>query len=206
MKQFSIFSFFLFISLLAASATAQTSKSFAERVSIEAGAGYLIPVSPDEGISSSDFAGFRNFYVGANYELTDLWGLRFTYANNSFQDKNDSSLGVTHHKLMAEGTFNIIEWIEMQRNPFEVIAHAGAGLSFAKSKLTSGVDKMGSIQIGVMPLYRITNNFSIHFDATYVINLKQNYGYDGKQASADGSDVTGEYFNMNFGLGVRFDF
>ena len=206
MKQLSTLSIILFISLLGTNAVAQSNKVLAERFSLEAGAGYLIPISPDDGISSNDYAGFRNFYVGANYELTDLWGLRMTYANNTFQDKNDSSLGVTYHKLMAEGTFNVIEWIEMQRSPFEVVAHAGAGVSFAKSKLSSGTDKMGSFQVGVMPLYRITDNFSIHFDATYVINVKQNYGYDGKQSNADGSHVTGEYFNVSLGVGVKIGF
>ena len=206
MKNLSTLSIILFVSLIATNVTAQSNKKFAERVSIEAGAGYLIPISPDEGISASDFAGFRDFYVGANYEFTDLWGLRLTYANQTFQDTNDSSLGVTHHKLMAEGTFNVIEWIEIQRNPFEIVAHAGAGVSYGKSKISSDIDKMGTLQIGVMPLYRITDNFSVHFDATYVMNIKQNIGYDGKQANANGSHVTGEYLNVNVGLGVKFSF
>ena len=206
MKHFLLVISFLFISLFGTHALAQQNKTFAERLSLEAGAGYNIPISPDNGLSTSDYAGFRTFYGAANYELTSLWGLRFSYANNGFQDKNESSLGVTHHKLMAEGTFNVVEWIEMQRNPFEVIVHAGAGVSFAKSKLFSGIDKMGTLQIGVMPLYRITDHFSLHFDATYVINIKQNYGYNGQQANLDGSHVTGEYFVMNLGMGVRFDF
>lgn len=204
MKNLSLLSLFLFITLFVTNVSAQTEQKFADRVSLEAGAGYLIPISPDKGISTSDYAGFRNFYVGANYEFTNLLGLRLTYANNSFQDKNDSSLGITHHKLMAEGTFNIIEWVEMQRNPIEVIAHAGAGLSFVKSKISSTIDKIGNVQVGVMPLYRITDNFSIHLDAAYVVNLKQNYGYNGKQANADGRDLTGEYFNVNVGVRVNF--
>ena len=144
--------------------------------------------------------------MGANYAFTDLWGLRITYANNEFKDKNDSSLGITHHKLMAEGTFNVIQWFEMQPNPFEIIVHGGAGVSFAKSKLSSDFDKMGTLQIGLMPLYRITDNLSLHMDATYVVNVKQNYGYNGQQPNIDGSPVTGEYFTMNLGLGVKFKF
>lgn len=205
MKQFYLVTLFLLISLLATNVLAQENKTFVQRLSLEAGAGYNIPISPDNGLSNSDFAGFRTFYGAVNYELTSLWGLRFSYGNNGFQDKNDSSLGVTHHKFMAEGTFNVIEWIDMQRNPFEVIIHGGAGISLAKSKLLSGIDKMGTLQIGLMPLYRITDNFNIHFDATYVFNLKQNYGYNGK-VNLDGSHVTGEYFVMNLGLGLSFDF
>lgn len=206
MKETSLLALLILISSLTANVVAQENKTFVQRLSFEAGAGYLIPVSVSEGLSSSDFKGFRNFHVATNYELTDLWGLRFSYANNSFQEKNDSSMGLTHHKFVIEGTFNIIEWIEMQRNPLEVIMHGGAGLSFGKSKVTSGVDKMGTLQIGIMPLYRISNNISIHLNAEYVANLKQNYGYDGEQFYRDGKHVTGEYFVMNFGLGLTFGF
>ena len=204
MKNLSFLPIFLFVTLLATNVAAQSEMKFVDRVALEAGAGYLIPMSPDQGISTSDYAGFRNFYVGANYEFTNLLGLRLTYANNSFQDTNDSSLGLTHHKFMAEGTFSIIESIDMAPNPFEVLAHAGAGFSLGKSKQTSGIDKMGTLQVGLMPMYRITDNFSLHFDATYVINLKQNYGYNGKQAKAGGGNVTGEYFNVSVGVKVGF--
>lgn len=206
MRETSLLAILIFISSLTVNVVAQENKTFVQRLSFEAGTGYLIPISESEELSSSDFIGFRNLHVAANFELTDLWGVRFSYANNRFQDKNDSSMGLMHHKLMVEGTFNVIEWIEMQRNPIEVIIHGGAGLSFGKSKLTSGVDKMGTLQIGVMPLYRITNNISIHLNAEYVANLKQNYGYNGEQFYSDGRHVTGEYFVLNFGLGLTFGF
>ncbi len=206
MNKVSILSILIFITTSTSIVVAQEHKTFVERLSFEAGAGYLVPLSEIEGLSSSDFSGFRNFHVAANYELTDLWGLRFSYANNSFQDKNDSSMGLTLHKFMLEGTLNVIEWIEMQRNPFEVIIHGGAGMSLGKSKQSSGSDKMGTLQIGVMPLYRITDKVSIHLNAEYVANLKQNYGFDGKQFYSDGSHGTGEYFVMNFGLGLTFGF
>lgn len=182
------------------------SNKFLQKLSFDASAGYNLPVAPIEGIKKSDFAGFKNFNLGANYELSDLFGLRFTYANTAFKDKNDSNIGLTLHKFMAEGTFNIIESIDMQRNPFEMVLHGGAGISMGKSTLSSGVDKMGTIQVGLMPLYRITDNFGVHLDATYVINIKQNYGYNGKSAVEGNEHVTGEYVIMNLGLGVNFRF
>ena len=204
MKRFFLFISLLIIGSIASSLLAQE-KSFLNRITLEAGGGYNIPVSPDrDDISTSNFTGLRGFYLATNYELSNTTGLRFTYANNSFQDKNDSSMGLTHHKFMAEGTFNIIQWIEMVQNPFEIIAHAGAGISLGKSKLTSDIDKMGTLQVGLMPLFRITNKISIHADAAYVINLRQNYFYDGRQATLDGSQTEGEYFMFNIGVGVRF--
>ncbi|NLZ94303.1 MAG: outer membrane beta-barrel protein [Bacteroidales bacterium] len=199
MKRFYFIVLFLSITMIASSLMAQK-KTFMEHITLEVGGGYNMPVAPSyESISLSDYAGFRSFYLGANYDINELVGLRFTYGNNGFRDSDDSSLGLTHHKLMAEATFNIIRFIEMTYNPFEVMLHGGAGLSFGKSKQVSGIDKMGTFQLGLMPQYRITDNFRIHLDATYVINLKQNYFYEGSSF-----DDTGEYIMINLGIGYRF--
>ena len=204
MKRFYLLISFITIVSITSSLLAQQ-KTFFERVTLEVSGGYSLPVSPSRSDASlSNFAGFRNFSLGANYELSNLAGLRFTYGNHMFEDKNNSSMGVTHHKLMAEGTFNIIESIEMIRAPFDVMAHAGAGISLGKSKLTSDVDKMIALQIGLMPRYRITNNFSVHADATYVVNFSQDYFYDGGTASKDNKQETGNYFMLNIGVGYSF--
>ncbi|NLC50162.1 MAG: hypothetical protein GX762_07340 [Bacteroidales bacterium] len=204
MKRFYFLISFIIIATFTSSLLAQQ-KTFIERVKLEVSGGYSIPVSPTRnGASLSDFAGFRNFMVGANYELSNVAGLRFSYGNHMFEDSNNSSMGVTHHKLMAEGTFNILEYINKTRDPFEVIAHVGAGLSLGKSKLSSDIDKMSTLQIGLMPQYRITNNFSIHLDAIYVVNFKQDYFYDGGPASVDNKQQTGGYMMLNLGLGYSF--
>jgi hypothetical protein len=179
-------------------------KTFIERVSLEAGAGYNLSISDFEEQSQNDFGGFRSFYLGANYHLTDLMGLRFSYANNAFEDKDDSSMGLTLHKFMAEATINIIQFIEIQPLDLEVVGHAGFGASLGKSSLSSDIDKMGNFQIGLMPKYQITDNFSIHLDATYVVNIRQNFNYNGLPAFQDNRHVTGEYFVFNAGVGVSF--
>ncbi len=202
MKQFYLIILLSSLSLMASNLLAQE-KTFIQRVSLEAGGGYNLPVSPsDDGVSLSDYAGFRSFYVGANYELTSLAGLRFTYGNNSFQDTNDSSHGVTIHKFIAEGTFNILESIQKTPTPFEVMLHGGLGLSFGKAKQSSGSDKIGTFQIGLMPKYRITNNFSVQADASYVVNLKQSFYFDGGAMPTSGD--TGHFFMINAGVAYSF--
>lgn len=205
MKRIVLITLFSTFSLITMSLLAQ-SKSFIQRVSLEAGVGYNIAVSPDRGTSTDNFSGFRNINLGTNYAINDLVGLRFTYGNSAFKDKDDNSMGLTLHRFIAEVTFNVIESVEMDRNPFEVVAHAGAGISLGKSKLSSDIDKMGTVQVGVMPLYRLSDNFSLHLDASYVINIRQNYFYDGRQTNPDGSHAIGEYFMLNLGLGVTFGF
>ena len=204
MKRFYFLISFIIIATFTSSLLAQQ-KTFIERVKLEISGGYSIPVSPTrKGASLNDFAGFRNFMVVANYELSNVTGLRFTYGNHMFEDTNNSSMGITHHKLIAEGTFNVLESINKISAPFEVMAHAGAGLSLGKSKLSSDIDKMSTLQIGLIPQYRITNNFSINLDATYVVNFKQHYFYDGGSASMDNKQQNGGYIMLNVGLGYSF--
>ena len=198
-KRFYFISLFLSITTIASSLWAQE-KTFMQRVTLEAGGGYALPVAPSrDNTSLSDYAGFRSFYVGANYEFTDLLGLRLSYGNSGFRDSDDSSLGLTHHKFMAEATFNIIEAIEKKNSPFEVMVHGGAGLALGKSKQTSGSDKMGVIQLGVMPQFYLTDNIRLHFDASYVVSLKQEYYYDGTDM-----DDTGQFLMISLGIGYKF--
>ena len=203
MKHLDIFVFCAFLTLFGTKSVAQNN-AFMQRVSIEVGAGYNSPISPINEISRGDYAGFRNIYVGGNYKINELFGIRLTYGNISFKDKNESSNGLTLHKLMAEGTFNIIQSIEMEVNPFEVVAHAGIGVSGGKSTLNSGLDNMGTIQLGLMPIYRISNKINLLFDATYVINMRQNFVYNGEQGNIDSSPLTGEYLSLVIGLGFNF--
>ena len=202
MKRIYTIIFFLSITTIATSLLAQE-KTFIQHITLEAGAGYNLPVSPSRNNTTmSDYAGFKSFYVGANYEFTNLVGMRFTYGNNSFQDTNNSSLGVTHHKFMAEATFNILQAIQKTQSPFEIMAHGGAGFSFGKNKQSSGTDKMGSLQIGLMPKYHITDNFSVLVDATYVFNFKQDNFYDG--TTMLNGDDTGQYLMVNLGVAYSF--
>ena len=202
MKRIYTIILFLSITTIATTLVAQE-KTFMQHITLEVGAGYNLPVSPSRDNSTmSDYAGFKSFYVGANYDFTDLVGMRLTYGNNSFQDTNNSSLGVTKHKFMAEATLNILQGIHKTQTPFEIMAHGGVGLSFGKNKQSSDTDKMGSVQLGLMPKYRFADNFSVLVDATYVINLKQSFYFDGG-AMPDSGD-TGHFLMVNLGVAYSF--
>ena len=206
MKKYLLLSIFIAFSMFASNAQ-ERDTTFMQRISFDASAAYNLPVSSSfKDFKGSDYAGFRNFNFGANYAINNLWGLRFTYGYNSFEDKNDSSMGLTLHKLMAEGTFNILRSINMQENPFEIVGHAGAGVSFGKSSVTSGLDKMGTFQVGLMPMYRISKNLSLFVDATYVVNISQNYGFNGQSAMDKNGSATGEYSFINLAAGLRLNF
>lgn len=193
----------LLLALFALQAQAQQS-DFLARTTLEAGLGYHRPTAPSDGITTSDFAGFKSFYLGAQYEIDELWGLRATYTYNAFEHKDDKGSGLNIHKVMAEATLNVISTIQQQTStPFEVMAHAGLGLSQGKSDIKSGSDMMGNVQMGLMPKYHITKQWRVQLDATYVLNFSQNYGYQGAAAQSSGKSAIGGYFSANLGIAYK---
>lgn len=206
MKPYSFF-IILLSSLFTVSVTAQeNTPSFLQQFSVEVGSGYHLPFSPNKDLSTSDYSGLGGFNVGANYAHNDLWGIRISYAHNTFVDKNDKSNKFTIQKVMTEATFNIFQSAQPQPTAFDIMAHTGVGVSLGNGHYLTDTDKMINFQIGLMPLYRITTNLSIQLDATYILNFQQNQGYNGQYLYDDIRDVTGSYFLLNMGLGVRLAF
>lgn len=178
--------------------------SFLDKVKLEAGWGFNMPTAPTEGISAGDFSGVSSFYVGANYELNDLWGIRGSYAFNKFEHKDNSNYGVTFHKIMADATFNILRAIDdWGQKPFELFGHAGLGLTIGESELVSDTDMMGTFQVGLLPTYHVSDRVSIILDAAYVVNFSQDYGYHGGPAKLNGKSATGSYFIANIGVAFK---
>ncbi|MEG1377821.1 MAG: transporter, partial [Myroides sp.] len=97
-------------------------------------------------------------------------------------------------------TYNIFAGINGMMQPFDVTAHAGFGLASGNSESLSGNDIAGVAQIGIMPKYNFTSQFSVFIDGTFVNQFSQDYGFNGT-AIKQGS---GSYFNV--GLGVQYKF
>lgn len=195
----------LFVSGIFSMQAQDHGSEFLANTSLELGWGYNMATSPTDGIKAGDYAGFKSLYAGAHYQLDDFWGLRATYAYNSFEDKNDSHNGLTFHKFMLESTLNVSKAIsgEPTQPVFDLLAHTGLGISIANSELKSGSDNMGNVQVGLMPRYHVTDKISVHLDVTYVINISQNYGFNGAPALIDNKSVTGGYLTSNLGVSLK---
>jgi len=181
-------------------AQAQTSGSVFDNLSFEAQYGLNSALSPNEGITTSDYSGFNFFQLGLNYHIDDVWGVRGTFASSNFKHKDVEDHGVKYNRLMLEATYNIFAGINGMMQPFDVTAHAGFGLASGKSELGGDNDLAGVAQIGIMPKYNFTSQFSVFIDGTFVNQFSQDYGFDGR-AIKQGS---GSYFNV--GLGVQYKF
>ena len=179
--------------------------SFFNQVSLEASYGYNLALSPDN-VDRTDFSGFNTLQLGATYQINPLWGVRGTYSNTTFKHKDNSDIGITYNKLTAEATFNVLEAISPSTTPmqqaFELSAHAGLGLNFGKSKVTDETDAMGNVQIGIRPQYNVTNRIGIFLDGTYIMNFKQNYGFNGMSIPGE-DETTGGYVTGLIGVTVK---
>ena len=179
--------------------------SFFNQVSLEASYGYNLALSPDN-VDRTDFSGFNTLQLGATYQINPLWGVRGTYSNTTFKHKDNSDIGITYNKLTAEATFNVLEAISPSTMPmqqaFELSAHAGLGLNFGKSKVTDETDAMANFQIGIRPQYNVTNRVGIFLDGTYIMNFKQNYGFNGMSIPGE-DEITGGYVTGLIGVTVK---
>lgn len=182
------------------SAFAQANSSLWNNLSVEGQYGLNSALSPNEGITTSDYSGFKFFQLGLTYHIDDIWGVRGTFASSNFKHKNLDKSGVVYNKLTLEATYNILTAINGNMQVFDVTAHAGFGLGSGNSEAVSGNDMVGVAQIGIMPKYNFTEQLSVFIDGTFVNQFSQDFGYNGlgvKQGS-------GSYLNVGLGVQYRF--
>lgn len=182
-------------------AQAQTQGSVFDNLSVEAQYGLNSALSPNEGITTSDYSGFNFFQLGLTYHIDEVWGVRGTFASSNFKHKDNSNLGVKYNKLTLEATYNIFAAVnDGMMQPFDVTAHAGFGLASGKSETLGDNDLVGVAQIGIMPKYNFTSQLSVFIDGTFVNQFSQDYGFNGLGINQG----SGSYFNV--GLGVQYKF
>lgn len=174
---------------------------FWSRTTIEAGYGLNMPFSPKPTMGeTADYSTFGSLHLGARYQIDELWSVRGTYEMNKFEHKDNSNLGLTFHKLALEAMYDISAATAMESD-FGVHAHAGLGLGIGKSE-TLDDDKVGTVQLGLMPSYKLSNNFSVFLDATSVLTLSQDYGFDG--LPMDGSENSALMLTTRIGVAYSF--
>jgi len=179
--------------------------SLLDKVSLEAAYGYNMALSPDN-IETADVSGFNTVQLGLNYQINNLWGIRGTYSNTTFKHKDIDNATINYNKLTAEATFNVMEAVNVSAYPtnsaFQLVAHTGAGLNFGKSKATNETDMMANFQVGIKPQYNISNRIGVFIDGTYIMNFKQNYGFNGMSIPGE-SETTGSYVTGLIGVAIK---
>ncbi len=174
------------------------------KISIEAAYGLNHPLSPDSrtGLDASDYSNFTHFDIGGRYMISQLYGVKLSYAYDRFQWEG-SSLAINYNRIGAQIVFNLADVFKLkfsrQRN-FQIQAHTGVGVTFAKPKRDFKSEKIGNFMIGITPVFKISDRISIPIDFSYIANFKQHYDFGGTLVNANGDHVTGGFINFTVGI------
>ncbi|MBA3987323.1 MAG: outer membrane beta-barrel protein [Flavobacteriales bacterium] len=172
--------------------------------SLEIGYGIHAPLAPGDLTDRSNYLGFSHFKIGGRYQITQKIGVKLSYANDRFTDKENDNLGITYNRVGLEGIYNIGRHI-LPYYIYEnvgLLAHAGIGYSRAKPVDKRSSEQTGNFTIGLRPQVKITERIALYGDGTYVMNFKQHYSYSGILLTPDYQDKTGSFATFSIGVMV----
>lgn len=177
---------------------------------IEASGGLAMPLSPMNDTKGSDYTGLNSFQIAGRYNFYSRFnknlqylGVRLSYSHHGFRDSKNSNLGISYNKITAEAVYNIGQQLGLGYRFYEnygLLAHAGAGVSFATPVGESFYEKIGNLQLGLTPQVKISDKVAFFADVTYVLNLKQHYYYDGSLIYNNFDHKTGGFTTISFGI------
>jgi len=167
------------------------------KVNSGAGAGVL------DDLDAGDFSEFKHFDIGGRYMVNQLYGFKFSYAYDRFQ-YDATSLAINYNRVGVEAVINFDKLFNISFNrqrSFQIQAHTGVGITFAKPKRKGNTEKIGNLMIGITPLFKVTDRIAITTDLSYIVNFKQHYDYGGTNIDPNKKDsVTGGFVNFTIGL------
>lgn len=175
------------------------------KLSIEIAYGLNHPTSPSDnsGFDAGDFSEFKHVDIGGRYMFSPLFGGKLSYSYDRFQYENTSVLAITYNRISLEAVVNLARVFNFSFNrqrKFQIQAHTGAGITFAQPKSIDKYEKIGSLIIGLTPLFKVSDRFAITTDFSYIINLKQHYDYGGILIDPNYNSITGGFINFTIGL------
>lgn len=181
---------------------AQEGKKF-NQFSVETAFGYVTPsnlvTAPNQ---QSDYAGLAHFDLGVRYMIDAKFGVKLNYGRDSFSHE---STGTTFNTITASAVYNVGSLFNLTYSTNErlgLLAHLGAGYTFAKPESIDDNERIGTARLGIMPQVRVSDRISLYADVSYAIRFKQHYGFDGILLSPDYKDADGK--TTSFSLGLMF--
>src|SRR5690606_19498596 len=114
-------------------------------------------------------------------------GLKAQYAKHVFADKENTSQGMIQHKVTLEAVYNIGEVFNFNYKFYEnfaLLMHAGVGFSTLNPKGLTEYSYVANIQGGLTPLIRLSDKMALYLDGTLVVNVGQEYSYNGQPISS----------------------
>ena len=134
--------------------------------------------------SSNDFT---HFGAGVSYDFNEVYGIKLDFGSDKFR-VNDVVLGksgINVSRISLQGILNISTAIDRINSDktFNLIAHAGAGISTIKPfNKSGGNDNAMNVILGLTPRFKIAKGLYFALDTALVFNISQHYNFDGSLA------------------------
>ena len=148
---------------------------------------------------------------GVNYDFDDTFGAKVDFSSDKFSIKNKlgNETGTSNTRVSLQGIVNVSNVIDQRSfyNDFQLLAHAGAGISILKSDInTTGTDHIVNVIVGLNPQYKVADGFYLGIDASFIANISQHYNFDGTSTYVGNTanSITGLMYNLAATLSYKF--
>ncbi len=174
------------------------------QLSFDLNYGISMPITPiPDGRKAGDFTGYNSVFVGARYMINPKIGFRIGYSYIKFEDKNSPIDNLTYNIFDLQIVSNLAYFFGDNSNfytKFGLLVHGGGGLTYAKSSIIKNKERVGTIIFGLTPLYQLSTKFDINIDVSYVVTLKQHFGFDNQLINPNFEAQTGSFMNFSIGF------
>ena len=170
---------FLFVFVSFTMFSQNSSKPY-NQFSMEAEYGTSIPMIIVSEVSDESFIANYHFGAGIRYMFNQDWGVKGSIMFDQF--KESAELGTNFIRLDAQAHYNLGKKLNIVFTTDEFMGlyvHSGFGVSFAESLYNGSREHNGNFILGVSPLFRLSDHFSLSTDISYILNIKQHFYFDG---------------------------
>lgn len=164
------------------------------------------------------YTGITHFGAGITYDFDETFGAKIDFGSDKFEFENISratpdnlnpKTGTQNTRITLQGVVNLSNLADDRAfyNKFNVLAHAGGGISILKSDIKDypNTDHLFNVVLGITPRYQVAENFFVTLDASALFNVSQHYLFNGELAYTQApNSFTGLMYNVSLGLAYKF--
>jgi OOP family OmpA-OmpF porin len=171
---------------------AQNSGKSFDQFSVEAAYGLSVPLNyVSSKLSDGNYTSTSHIDLGVRYMFNSQWGVKGAAAFDNYNEKDNDDFGVKATRFNLEAVYNlgrVMGLVNSSNESVGLLAHSGFGITTNKSLYNDTTEHTGNYILGLTPIFRITDGFSLTADASYLYNYKQHFTFDGVPFANPGVD------------------
>lgn len=150
--------------------------------------------------------------AGVTYDFDEVFGAKLDFGMDEFSIQNDlraMKTGTNNTRFTAQGVINLSTLADSRAslNPFNILAHAGGGVSILKSDIADypNTDHLFNVIIGITPRFEVAEKLYLTADFSALFNVSQHYLFNGELAYTQApNSFTGFMYNASLGVAYKF--